>query len=338
MMTVKEINLAMPQPEYWIKSEKLLNTLEEKLFESPKIEEKEANQYYDKFYQLIKSNQLTVSNISLFEQRVLSSLLFPKSNKDNQYLMKMENCWPQIQRIILNRYDTQTIEILCEKVSNCNASLIPNFSTVIVNIESILVSCNTIRLRKARRLLKIEVGEDKQLMSWGDSIKHRSAHQQLAVFKAFEQFAKAEYSEKIIDKSLFISRNNFWKYYFKNGLVKQSTLLVIPKKTNRVEIYSDKIITLTGISDDQFGIMFHLGDRVFIEWANPAGFHSINESDHQFPDFTKSTIDFASILDSEITKHRANAYYYWQYRIAFSLRSSTGLQPSRADYQLSRSG
>ena len=278
---------------------------------------------------------LNIDTISLFEQRILTSLLFPSFNLDNKYLLKLSNCWSQIQPIILQRYDTQTIEILCDKASYCNASLLPNFSTIISNIESILASNNSIRLQKTRRALKIELDKNNQPMSWGSSIKHRTGLQQLAVFKVFEQFSKAEYVDNIKDKALFISRNYFWKYYFKNGLVKHSRLLVMPESKKRVEVYSNNTAVLTDSTKDEFAIMFHIGDTVFIEWANPGSFYSIAESDSACPNFIDNNINLTALKQKiDSTKHRANSYGFWQYRVAFSLRSSVGIQPSRSDYQL----
>lgn len=337
MTTVKKPHLAMPKPEYWDKSQSLLSSLEGKLFASKQVLESEAKQHYDKFYELIKNNKLSIETISRFEQRILASMLFPSAGGEGNYLIKLEKCWSQMQRIILNRYDTQTIEILCEKASDCNAMLVPNFSNVIANLESTLVFSDSIRLQKTRRLLKIEIDIDMQSMSWSDSIKHRYSQKQLAIFKVFERFSKAEYSGEITDKALFFSRNNFWMYYFKNGLVKQSTLLVTRENSVRATAYTNNITEISKQQSHGVGIMFHIGNMVFIEWANPGAYHSIEESENIFPDFSLKKLDAQIIEKSALTRHRANAYCYWQYRAALSLRTSVGIQPSRSDYQIKQS-
>jgi hypothetical protein len=321
-------------PGKWTQSKEVLNSLENTLFSSTVIAISEAKKYYEKFYMLIKNNKLAISTISLYEQRLLSYLLFPTPENESNYLIKLENCWSQMRLIILKRFDTQCIEILCNKVSQCNVNLVPNIEKVISNLESIITSSKTFRLQKTRRLLTIELDANQMNMSWLDSILKRSNQKELYVLKAFEQYSKAEYSNTITDKSLFLSRNCFWEYYFKQGLVKKSRLLVSAQNRSKVQVYSQKIIELTGSTINDFAIMFHVGNRIIIEWANPGSFLSFEESDKFSPDFFTESIDQSQFKNAHITKHRANNYNYWQYLIGLSLRASTGVRPSKADYEI----
>ena len=326
-LTIAFPNIVTPQ-----KAETFLKTLDSKLFVPSKISAGEANRYYVKFYDLISKNKLSIETISLFEQRVLANLIFPTFERDVDYLLSLNSCWLQIQKLLLRRLDSQTVETLCLSIHNCNVSLVPNFDKIVGNLDYIISSSTQLRLINTREKLIRNSRFQKNTINWGESIRVRSISVQLTILRSFEKLCKAEFFDEITDKDLFFSRNKFWRYYFKMGVVKNCKLLVSSELKEKAGAYTGKIINLTENEEKVLGLMFHVGNIIFIEWAVPKGFNSILESEEGAPKFEIGSIKIKKLLSLERTKHRANNYSFWQYRTASLLKTSTGIQPSKADY------
>ncbi|MGF1760077.1 hypothetical protein L4D76_19485 [Photobacterium sagamiensis] len=270
--------------------------------------------------------------ISLQLQRIMPWVLFNVKEKKWSYagLLNIDGAWAQIISLVKDRPDPISIDALVSEFENNLVAPVKDLRVMLGDVENLIESSESTRVKVLKERMKRTLPNHEKAISWPNWVMFNRAKKHVELLSLFEsESAKHASVEKSL-QGLIDDRNNFWRTYFKKGLVQDCWLVVSESKSKSLDAKYKNILISEEYKDSELGIILSIGGTIFLEWAKPNGI-AISPSSI---DITLLERDIDKlVLSKKIFAHSFSSLGYWQHITAVFLRKRTGYMPKRADYK-----
>ncbi|MFT4941068.1 MAG: hypothetical protein ACI88A_004129 [Paraglaciecola sp.] len=289
---------------------------------------------HKKLKNLIETNKLTQSNVTINEQRVLPWVLLPCLKGNFTGLLSISDAWAQIVRLLTEKtpFDPVTLEALAYEWDERTPTHLSSAQLISTQIEKMLNISKSARSQRTLNNLTISADVKGNAVSWAESIILRGRQKFEKIYHSFEILSLQYHQDKNLDEDIHKARSKFWRCYFAQGLVKNCWLACDPETKRGYLKDTNNVLAFTQFDETQFAIIFQLGDSIVVEWMKPVDFCLHKTSARLQLSLSADTININELYGGIISKYKFNSMGYWQYLIASTLKKQTQFMPTRASY------
>jgi len=326
-----------------IKSDRLLNDLSKKL---PSILftgnwEPSEGELADTFLRVSSYHQvgrLNVDNISLYQQRLIASLMtldvVTKKNVGN--ILEISNIWHACITMFTARMDSLTVEIIIRDFSNIlDLKSTESKFRIISDINQLAQSTinstikntpQSVRLSNIKALIAGDT-ESEHSNTWLKNVVRAQIKSQIDTVSIFNNLMRASAS---FQSELASDCNAFLMTYLKSGHVKNiwvyATQPAIDKLPTHQQVHCEQLCQTHA---EQMLLVVQIGNSIWVQTARLESYGI-----YKLPDKYSSL----HTLVSELAEKKCNNHYlfsrkgFWQYKLSLTLKSGTDFTPKRSDY------
>ncbi len=288
---------------------------------------KQVNEYQ-------QQGRLNVDNVTLYQQRLIASLMVLDSNKKQQLgnVLSFTDIWQACFTMFNTRIDQLTVEIL---IKDFNHLLVTKSTEsmyrIITDIDLLSRKTTeafpaTVRSHNITTLKKQALKGSQN--TWQNVFIRLQTKVQLSTVTIFNDYVKKK--DEPFKQDILKDANAFLMAYLKRGYVKNLWVFASSDVISQLPANQQSICyALENGDKEQMIIAAHIGDYIWVQnyKLTVFGFHKLPEK----YTYLQSVVEY--LVDSKCKHHYIfSRTGLWQYKLSLALKSATGFSPKRSDY------
>ena len=283
--------------------------------------------------QHLKQGQLNIDHISLYQQRLIASLITLGLDKKQKIgnILAMNNIWQSCISIFTSRVDPLTVHILLKSFDNIvKSKSTESMYRIITDIDALsnqIIFAGSPRSHQIKLIKNNGAADLDDKTGWYKKAVLSQVKSQLNIVNIFNEYVNGTRVYSPFDVAR--ESNAFLMTYLKSGHVRNIWLYASQNIRNQLPAHhQDECIVLNDIQDN-FILVSQIGDHIWIQ---------TDKYDHygcyQLP--IEST-NLQDVVHTMLTLERKYSYHFsrsglWQYKLSITLKSQTKFSPRRSDY------
>ncbi|MGI2096983.1 hypothetical protein [Shewanella glacialipiscicola] len=283
--------------------------------------------------QQLQLGQLNVEYVSLYQQRLLASLITLDLEKKQIIgnILALNDIWQSCITIFKARIDQLTVHILLKSFDNIvKSKSTESMYRIITDIDAL---SNQIIFSGSPRSLQIKLIKNNgkadldDKAGWYKKAVLSQVKSQLNIINIFNEYVNGIRVYSPFDVAR--ESNAFLMTYLKSGHVRNIWLYTSQNIKNQLpKHHQDECIVLND-TQDNFLLVSQIGDHIWIQADKYESF-----SCYQIP---KETTNLQDLVHNMVRLERKHGYLFsrsglWQYKLSITLKSQTNFSPKRSDY------
>ncbi|MEZ9141675.1 MULTISPECIES: hypothetical protein [unclassified Shewanella] len=298
--------------------------------------ESELVSTYEQVNEYQQQGRLNVDNVTLYQQRLIASLMVLDTNKKQQLgnVLSFTDIWQACFKMFNTRIDQLTVEILIKDFNN----LLVTKSTesmyrIITDIDllsrkTLEAFPATVRSQNITRLKDQALKGSENNQTWQSVFVRLQTKVQLSTVAIFNDFVK--HKDEPFKQDILKDTNAFLMAYLKRGHVKNLWVFASSDVIAQLPANQQSICyTLKNAEKEQMIIVAHIGEHIWVQnyKLDVFGFYKLPE---KFT-YLQSVVEY--LIDKKCKYHYMfSRTGLWQYKLSLTLKSATGFSPKRSDY------